>query len=238
VIEATAKHENVDIPVYMADWEEIHGITLCCITLNEEKEIKEFIEYHRPYVDKVVMVDGGSKDRTVEIASPLVDDLIIRKFDGHYSNQANRCTERAKTDWIFLVDCDERAEIGLLKNLRNLINQEEVDCWGIPRKNYIDGAYDPEHFPDYQERLYRTYCRRIRPVHGEVVGYKKRRDLPCEDGNYFIHSKTSERHKLRNKLYSIYEMKYINEMGEPETQNKEKFYKKYPHLSKSNFIIR
>ena len=232
-----AEHEGVKIPIDVQDWKECHGITLCCITLNEDMELKEFLEYHRPYVDKVVVVDGGSNDRTVEIAKQISNKVLFRQFDGHYSNQANRAFESAYTDWILLMDCDERMERGTLENLRKMIDQEEFDCYSFPRKNFIDGKRDPENEPDYQERLFRSYCRRIRPVHGEMVGYKNRKFMPQEDGNYIIHKKRLERHLLRNRNYKTFETKFIREMGAPGVQNREGFYRMFPYLSPHLYIV-
>jgi glycosyltransferase involved in cell wall biosynthesis len=227
--------EGAQVQIRPRGFKDYHGITMCCVILNEEKYIVDFLNYYRPYVDAIVMVDGGSSDRTIELATPIVDAIQIHKFDGHYSNQANRAFEMAKTDWVLLVDYDERIEKPCLESIRDLINQEEVDCWAFPRKNFLDGKYDSEHYPDYQDRLHRAYCRRVRPVHGEVVGVKCRRELPCTDGNFMIHSKTSERHKLRNGGYNFYEFKHSNELGGPGTQTEESFYKKYPHLRREAF---
>jgi glycosyltransferase involved in cell wall biosynthesis len=236
--EAYIKVEGVLVPIWIRSHDECHGITLCCVILNEEKGIKSFLEYHKPYVDSIVMVDGGSKDRTVEIATPFVDEIKIRSFDGHYSNQANRAFEMVRTDWILLMDCDERLEKTSLENLRKLTDQEEVDCYSFPRKNYIDGVPDLEHSPDYQDRLYRSYCRRVRPVHGEVVGYKNRKFLPTDDGNFIIHSKLSSIHNIRNRNYLLYEIKFKHEMGEPGAQTKSSFESKYPQLKEENFIVK
>jgi glycosyltransferase involved in cell wall biosynthesis len=230
--------EGVLVPIWVRSYEECHGITLCCVILNEEKGIKDFLEYYKPYVQSIVMVDGGSKDRTVEIASTIVDEIKIRPFDGHYSNQANKAFEMTRTDWILLMDCDERLEKKSLENLGVLINQEEVDCYSFPRKNYLDGVYDEQHYPDYQDRLYRSYCRRVRPVHGEVVGYKNRKFLSTEEGNFIIHSKASNIHTIRNNNYLLYEMKFKHEMGEPGTQSMNSFNNKYPQLKEDNFIIK
>jgi glycosyltransferase involved in cell wall biosynthesis len=236
--ESMARNESVEIPIIVSGWEERHGITMCIITLNEEREIKECLEHHRPYVDKIVMIDGGSTDKTTRLAAPLVDNLIVRKFDGHYSNQANRAIENVKTDWILLVDSDERFGVDFLKRMRGFIDQEVVDCYSFPRTNYIDGVLIKDPAQDYQERLYRSYCRRIRPVHGEVVGYKNKVLLPCEEGNFIIHKKTRDRHELRNKLYALFELKFINEMGEPGSQALESFYEKFPYLRLKNFSVK
>jgi glycosyltransferase involved in cell wall biosynthesis len=226
---------SIEIPV--KSYDEMHGVTICCVMLNEEKEIKEFLEYYRPYVKNIVMIDGGSTDKTVEIASPLVDIIKIIKFDGHYSNQMNRAISLAQTDWVLHVDCDERIQIPILKDFDKLINQEDCDCWSFPRKNYIDGVIDESTFPEYQERLYRAYCRRIRPVHGEVVGYKKCVKIEPVEGNFIIHSKTRDRHDDRNKGYLMYELKYKHEMGSPGTQTKEIFEVRYPLLNERNYVL-
>lgn len=222
--------ENFDVLVQRRDYESKHGVTMCCVILNEEKEIKDFLEYHRPYFKSIIMIDGGSTDRTVEIATPLVDELHVRKFDGHYSNQANRIVEKAKTDWVFIVDCDERVDKKLLERMDSLIDQQVTDCYSIPRKNTVSGKPDEKTPVDYQDRLYRSYCRRIRPVHGEVVGYKNKIQLPATDGNFIIHEKSLDRHVSRNTMYFVYEYKFLHEMGEPGTQSMDSFSRAYPNL--------
>jgi glycosyltransferase involved in cell wall biosynthesis len=230
--------EGADIEIWHRSYEELHGITLCCVIQNEEKEIRDFLEYHKPYVNSIAIIDGGSSDRTIEFATMLADDIQIKTFDGHYSNQANRVLEMAKTDWILLMDCDERLEPDSLKNLGNLINQETYDCYSFPRKNIIDGKVDVSHGVDYQERLFRSYCRRVRPVHGEVVGYKNKKELANEDGNFIVHIKNNSRHEARNRGYLMYEYKFRHELGEPGAQTKSTFETKYPHLKESNFFIK
>jgi hypothetical protein len=75
-----------------------------------------------------------------------------------------------------------------------MIDQDEFDCYAFPRKNFIDGIPDQSHLLDYQDKLYRSYCRKIRPVHEEIVGWKKRKEMPAVDGNFIVHSKGSARH--------------------------------------------
>jgi glycosyltransferase involved in cell wall biosynthesis len=233
----TITSREITVPVRLQEFKDFHGVTMCMVVMNEEKEIKECILHHKPYVDHIIMIDGGSSDRTIEIATPLVDEIILRKFDGHYSNQANRCFERVRTDWILLVDSDERFEIEFLKSIREYINQDEYDCFSFPRKNYVNGKYDEEHFPDYQDRLFRSYCRRVRPVHGEVVGVKKKTQLKALDGNFIIHKKSLDRHSFRNTMYTYFESTFQQELGEPGKQMEDTYNKAYPNLHPSNFTF-
>ena len=230
--------DGISVPIDIRSYEEMHGISMCCIALNEEKEIAEFLKYHKPYVDEIILIDGGSIDRTVEFATGLADTIRIRKFDGHYSNQANRAVELASKDWILLLDCDERLEPQLLKKLRTMTDQDEYDCYAFPRLNYIDGVIKEDDYPDYQERLYRAYCRRVRPVHGEVVGYKKKKLIEPIAGSHIIHDKTAYRHSDRNTNYQLFNLCFKHELGEPGSQMKETFEAANPTVDDKNFTIK
>lgn len=223
--------EGVKTFIPNRSYKDTHGVSMCCIILNEEKEIQDFLQYHKPYFKEIVMIDLGSVDKSVEIATPLVDCILRYKQDGHHSNALNRAIEKVSNNWTFLIDCDERVEKGILDRLPSLINQQEYDCYAFPRKNTIDGNPDKIHPVDFQDRLFRTYCRMVRPVHQEVVGYKKKYTLPEIDGNYIIHSKSLGRHKARNSGYILYEYKFKNEIGSPGDQTEETFNNKYPALN-------
>ena len=225
-----SNHEGNIFDIELRTFDEFHGITLCCVVLNEGKYIEDFIAYYRPYVNAIAIVDGGSADDTVEIAASLVDKMIIKQFDGHYSNQLNRAIEMARTDWVFFIEPDERLGKTALEKFGELINQEEYDCYSFPRREYVDNILYPEIYPDYQERLFRTYCRRVRPIHGETVGYHNRKDLPKDDIWDIIHSKKMERHKQRNNGYSLFQNKFANELGKPGSQTKVSFEIEYPSL--------
>jgi glycosyltransferase involved in cell wall biosynthesis len=206
-------------------FDELHGITLFCCLLNEEATIKAYLEYYKPYVDKVVLVDGGSVDNTIEIASPLVDNIALHKFDGHCSNQFNRTMELVRTDWALFLEPDERLDKRALGMLKGLINQEEYDAYSFPRREFIDGVEDCSVYPDYQDRLFRTYCRRVRPVHGELVGYKSKKILSTNDIWDIKHIKSSKIHTFRNQGWAMFAINFANELGIPGAQTKNSFIK-------------
>ena len=222
--------EGVIIPTATSVWSDYHGITLCCSILNEEENIVDFIKWHKPYVDNLVIIDGGSSDNSFILASKYTEDIKIMKFGGHYGNQKNRAIELAKNDWVLFLDPDERMSKHSLMNLKDLINQDKYDSYSFPRKNYVDDVQDLSHGADHQSRLFRSYCRYIRPVHEELVGFKNR--FVFEDSDYsIVHSKKQARHDSRNKLYTLFELLNVREMGSPGSQTEVSFKKRFQKIA-------
>ena len=226
------KHEDKTYHLIDREWEEYHGITLVAMVINEEEKIVDFLKHVRPIVNRIVLIDGGSKDKTVDLALPLVDCLKVIPFEGSYANQRNKAMELSYTDWSLYLDPDERLTDKLAGMIRGLIETDEYDCYDFPRREFRDGKEDKKVYPDYQTRLFRTYCRFIRPVHEEVVGYQNKKEIPANENCDIIHDKVGVRHTSRNTSYFYFERHYKHEMGIPGTQMKESFDKEYPHLSR------
>ena len=201
---------------------------LAMITLNEELHIPATIPQFYRLVDDIVVIDGGSKDDTVLWCERLGARVIHHPFENDFSAQKNRAIEALDTEWIYLHDPDERLEPTLLEILPLLINIPDgqtalmaagilpekdsfFDCFGIPRKNYIDGI-QTEIYPDYQYRLFRNYCRFEKPVHESIVNFKDRTEIDFARDTLknisrfnILHYKSSEKQKTQNSLYDIIE---------------------------------
>ena len=221
--------EGVPVNYKLRSWDSLHGVTLCCSILNEQDNLAAFLEHHKKYVNEIVIVDGGSIDRSLSIAMKYTKNYKVIKFDGHYANSKNRAIEMANTDWVLFLDPDERLMVNSLDIIKNAINQDIYDCFSLPRKNFVDGVQDLSHGFDYQDRLFRSYCRYIRPVHEELVGYKNKANCDANAPEYILHTKTGIRHEGRNANYDRFEMLHANEIGFPGCQTKETFAKKFEH---------
>jgi glycosyltransferase involved in cell wall biosynthesis len=85
-------------------------IALCVIARNEERFIADCLDSARPYVDEVIVVDTGSTDRTREIAREHGARVEQFEWCDDFAAARNAAIDHATTDWIFMLDADERLD--------------------------------------------------------------------------------------------------------------------------------
>ena len=89
------------------------------ITLNEEDRLGPAIESLKVLTDDIVVVDSGSTDGTVALATRLGARVVHNDFPG-YGPQKRYAESLCRNDWVLNLDADERvtpelaAEIGAL----------------------------------------------------------------------------------------------------------------------------
>ena len=94
-------------------------ISLVIPTLNEEKNIGESLrslknQTYRNF--EIIIADGGSKDKTVEIARKYADRVIVYKGSG-ISEAKNRGVREAKGDILVFTDADTKFENDWLEKI-------------------------------------------------------------------------------------------------------------------------
>lgn len=134
-------------------------LTVCAAVFNEEKNIKELLENVAPFADEIVIVDGGSQDKTPEIIKGFKNVKLINAHNPlHFHENKQKAIDAAEGKWVLQLDADERVSKELAREIREVIQQKDAkDGYYIPRKNWFltrfllkGGAY-----PDYTLRLYK-----------------------------------------------------------------------------------
>src|SRR3989338_1001242 len=89
------------------------------------------------WVDEIVVIDGYSQDRTVEICRGYTDKVIQNRRDGYrFCTERNLGTQKASSDWCFHIDPDERATPGFRDAvLKVLKNGSKADAYEFRKKN-------------------------------------------------------------------------------------------------------
>ncbi|MEC9209122.1 MAG: glycosyltransferase family 2 protein [Bacteroidota bacterium] len=113
-------------------------LTTIIPTRNEEHNIVAAIK-SVDFADELIVVDSFSKDKTVELATPLADTILQREYENSAS-QKNWAIPQAKHKWILLLDADERVTPKLKKEVIEIINSNTtISGFWIKRQNYFMG---------------------------------------------------------------------------------------------------
>jgi glycosyltransferase involved in cell wall biosynthesis len=108
------------------------------------------------WIDDIIIVDSGSCDKTIEIASLYTKNIIKNEFID-YASQKNLGIKYAKNEWILSIDADEYLSLDLSKEIQEAIKKNEYDGYLIPFKNFCFGKWLKYggFFPDYHLRLFK-----------------------------------------------------------------------------------
>ncbi len=142
-------------------------ISATIITFNEERNIPRVIESLR-CCDEILVLDSGSNDRTVEIATNLGAHVVEASWHG-YAAQKNIAAELAANDWVLSLDADEslsealEAEIWQIKK-----SGPGHDGYTMPRLAQYLGRWIL-HSGWYPDRKVRLFDRRKAKWVGEFV---------------------------------------------------------------------
>jgi len=158
-------------------------ISVAIIAKNEARHIVDCLESLK-FVDDIVLVDDFSSDDTAGIAKKHGARTYRRQLDG-FATQKWFAISKTKHDWVLIIDADERVTDGLRNEIENLIADQNVAFYQVPRRNFI-GSKELKHgglWPDLQDRLInKTKCKYDgREVHEKLIpiqGHVEQLDQP------------------------------------------------------------
>lgn len=181
-------------------------LSLCIAVYNEEKNLHYPLDSTYDFVDEVVIVDGGSTDKTIEIAKSYGKKIRIINSDNPvmFHKNKQKAIEVAKGEWILQLDADEEITTELKSEIIKIIspnksngsnesNKSYLAYW-IPRKNWFLTGFLMKggQYPDYTIRLYKNGVARFpcKDVHENVeinkgeVGFLKNPLLHYADPDF------------------------------------------------------
>lgn len=133
-------------------------LSVTIIAFNEEANIARAIR-SVSWADEILVVDSGSTDATVKIATDLHAKVIHHPWKG-YGQQKNFAQNQAAHEWILNIDADEEVPLPLAEEIRTTLlrlAQGEVKTGGfyLPRKTYYLGHWIQHGgwYPNYLIRL-------------------------------------------------------------------------------------
>ena len=133
------------------------------VAQDNEATIQQVLDCLVRVADEIIVVDGGSRDATVDISRscPKVR-LYHREFDGNIAVQKNFGCDQAHGDWILILDTDELLCGNAITRIPRLIRGTLCRWfkferhWIVEHEGELCRLQSPLHHPDWQLRLFRN----------------------------------------------------------------------------------
>ncbi len=101
-------------------------LTACMIVKNEARCLSRCLASLQGHVDEIVVVDTGSTDATVEIATSFGAQVYHFEWVNNFALARNFAIDHCTGDWLFIIDADEYLRNGDASVLRSLCEQADV----------------------------------------------------------------------------------------------------------------
>ena len=112
-------------------------ISAALATYNEEKNIADCLKSIQGIVDEIIIVDGSSTDKTVEIARSFGAKVFKVANDPMFHKMKQQAFNEASGEWILYLDADERVTAKLGEEIKQVVNisDEEIKLYQTKIKN-------------------------------------------------------------------------------------------------------
>ncbi len=117
------------------------------LSFNSERGIRKALESVKDFAE-IIICDGGSTDKTTEIAKEFECKIIFQdqkfKYENNrirdFSGVRNQMLEASNYLWFFYVDSDESLTNEVVSEVREIIEKNtSPSLYWVPRKYVIDG---------------------------------------------------------------------------------------------------
>lgn len=117
----------------------VERISVVIITYNEEANIERCLRSLQ-FADEIVIYDGNSTDKTIEICNKYNCKIHTRTQWLGFGIAKQAAVDLAHNDWILVVDADEELTTELIEKLVDLRDKgSEYAGYKIKRKSYFLG---------------------------------------------------------------------------------------------------
>ncbi len=104
-------------------------ISAIVLAKNEEKNIEKCLD-SLSWCDEIIVIDDNSTDKTVELAKKKNAKVVTHAMNGNFAAQRNFGLSKAKGEWVFFIDADERVSSPLWYEIMAETNESNSDIQG------------------------------------------------------------------------------------------------------------
>ena len=133
-------------------------LSIALAVYNEESTLSECLESIKAIADEIVIVDGSSTDKTIEVAAKFGAKIIHEPNRQNFHINKQIAIDACTGDWILQLDADERVSSMLASEIKQVISSSTAkDAYYLKRRNYFLGRYMNKGgmYPDPVIRLFK-----------------------------------------------------------------------------------
>jgi len=152
-------------------------ISVVLATHNEQKNIESCLASVKKFADEIIIVDGESTDKTVELAKKLGAKVYSTTNKNNFHINKQMAMDKAKGELVLQLDADEIVDEQLAAFIQEthqrLLGGEQLpSAWWVRRKNLFFGRFLQKggQYPDPVIRLYQKGKARLpqKDVHEQM----------------------------------------------------------------------
>ncbi len=103
------------------------NLTVALATFNEENNLAQCLESVKDLAGEIIIVDGSSTDKTVEIAKKFGAKVHVTDNPPVFHINKQKALDLASKEWILQLDADERLSQELKEEIRKIISLSEEE---------------------------------------------------------------------------------------------------------------
>jgi len=132
-------------------------LSVCLIIKNEENCLERCLSSIKAIADEIIVIDTGSTDNSVEIASEFGAEVYFIEWLNDFSSARNYSLDQASGEWILIIDADEELDQKCLQLIKIKIQMPDVDAYLLSVTSSCQkNKQDLLELPDFQLRLFRN----------------------------------------------------------------------------------
>lgn len=102
-------------------------LSVAIATHNEEENIRRCLDSVKNIADEIVIVDGSSTDKTVEIAKEFDAKILVKDNPSMFHINKQKAIDLSTCDWILQLDADEVLSKSLSEEIKKITSMREQE---------------------------------------------------------------------------------------------------------------
>lgn len=103
------------------------SLSVVLATFNEENNLAECLESVKGLADEIVIVDGSSTDKTIQIAKKFGAKVLVKDNPPIFHINKQKALDLASSDWILQLDADESVSPHLKEEIKKVISLPQAE---------------------------------------------------------------------------------------------------------------